>query len=327
MAKLTTTMCQVLTKAAIENLGQRKIYSIVDVLQEDPKKLAAISKLDFKDIVTLRQTLLTNFCPFPRQGLDAYNELLSQCSYLPSGIESFDKLLGGGFLTGRVYEVCGVSGSGKTQLCLTVATNVALKLKKTVHFVDTKLDFSGKRVHSILETKEPCVEIIGSTMEKILVTRVNSYNELYSFLYHLKNQLLQEPGVARMIIIESLPAVFFQYMGAHNLDSLGLLNSLASLIKYIAHEHFVSIVIVNLASLWVEEESAPLVHDENEAESSVPVIDIKPALGKYWAHIPNTRLYIEQCGNSNVRKITVMKSTHLSLGSFCNISVSSEGVK
>ncbi|KAE8751054.1 hypothetical protein FOCC_FOCC002139 [Frankliniella occidentalis] len=327
MAKLSTTMCQVLTKAAIENLGQRKIYSVVDVLQEDPKKLASISKLDFKDVIVLRQTLITNFSPFPRQGLDAYNELLSQCSYLSSGIESLDSLLGGGFLTGKVYEICGVSGSGKTQLCLTVAANVALRMKKSVHFIDTKLDFSGKRIHSILEAKESNEEVVGSTMEKILVTRVHCYNELYNFLYHLKNELVREPGTTRLVFIESLPAVFFQYMGANNLDSLGLLNSLASLIKYIAHEHFVAIVVINLASMWVEEESASLVQNEDETAPSAPIIDVKPALGKYWAHVPNTRLYIEQCGNSTERKITVIKSTHLATGSFCKISVLSEGVK
>ncbi|KAJ1528870.1 hypothetical protein ONE63_007241 [Megalurothrips usitatus] len=326
MAKLSTSMCQVLTKTAIENLGQRKIFTVVDVLQEDPKKLASISKLDFKDILTLRQALVSNYTPFPRQGLDAYNELMSNCSYIPTGIQKLDELLGGGFLTGNVFEICGLSGSGKTQLCLTVAANVALQMKKVVHLIDTKLDVSGKRIHSIIEGRESDEEVIGNTMEKILVTRVNNFYELYSFLYHLKNQLVREPGSVRLIVIESLPAVFLQYMGNYKMDSLGLLNNLASLVKYIAHEHYVSILIINLASIWVEEESAPL-NDDSQMEPPVPHVDVKALLGKYWAHVPNTRLYIEQNGVPNGRKVTVMKSTHLALGSSCIVSITSDGVR
>lgn len=318
-------MCSVLTKSALENLSQRKIFTVVDVLQEDPKRLASISKLDFKDIITLRQTLVTNYSPLPRQGLDAYNELMSRCSFISSGIQTLDDLLGGGFLTGNVYELCGLSGSGKTQVCLTVAANIALRQQQTVHFIDTKLDFSGKRVHSLLETRELDEEVIGSTMEKILVTRVSNFSELYSFLYHLKNQLVREPGSIQMIILESLPAIFLQYMGKNKMDSLGLLNCLASLINYIAHEHYVSIIVINLASKWVEEEAAPLADDGDNAAVASHV-DIKPILGKYWTHIPNSRLYIEPCGQSNERKISVIKSTYLALGKSCMVSISNNGV-
>lgn len=317
-------MCSVLTKSALENLSQRKIYTVVDVLQEDPKKLASISKLDFKDVIILRQTLVTNYSPLPRQGLDAYHELMSKCSFISSGIPILDDLLGGGFLTGNVYELCGLSGSGKTQLCLTVATSIASR-QKTVHFIDTKLDFSGKRVHSILESKELDEEVIGSTMEKILVTRVNSFSELYSFLYHLKNELVREPGSIRMIIIESLPAIFLQHMGNNKMDSLGLLNCLSSLMNYIAHELYVAIIVVNLASKWVEEEAAPLTED-GDTTPIVPHVDIKPVLGKYWIHVPNTRLYLEHCGDSNERKISVIKSTYLPLGKSCVVCISKNGV-
>ena len=327
MAKLSTDMCSVLTNTAVENLNRRKIFSIVDVLQEDPAKLASISNLKFNDIVTLRQTLIANYSPFPRQGLDAYNELCSQNTIVRSGIQSLDNLLDGGFLTGNVYEICGLSGSGKSQLCLTVITNLALQMKSIVHYIDTKMDFSGRRVHSILEAKGANEEEIGTTMEKILVSRVHSFHELYSYLYHLKNQLVREPGSVPLIVIESLPAVFLQYMGGHNLDSLGLMNCLSSLIKYIAHEQYVSIIVVNLATMWVEEESAPLSDGDSEIVSAVPHIDVKPVLGKYWTHVPNTRLYIEQHGFGSERKISVIKSTHLPVGRHCNVSVMKDGVR
>lgn len=327
MAKLSSDMCSVLTKTSLENLNRRRIFTVVDVLQEEPGKLASISNLKFNDIVILRQTLVANYSPFPRQGVDAYNELCSKNTIISSGIRSLDNLLGGGFLTGNVYEICGLSGSGKTQLCLTVATNVAVRMKSVVHFVDTKMDFSGKRVHSMLEAKGANDEEIGTTMEKILVTRTHDFNELYSFLYHLKNQLVREPGSVSLIIIESLPAVFLQFMGSRKMDSLGLMNCLASLIKYIAHEQYVSIILVNLATMWVEEESSPLPDGDSQALAMVPHVDVKPVLGKYWTHVPNTRLYIEKSGFGYARKISVIKSTHLPVGTSCNVSVMNDGVR
>jgi RecA/RadA recombinase len=67
---------------------------------------------------------------------------------------SLDAMIGGGFLTGKIYEVCGPSGSGKTQLCLTISTHIAHGFKQEVHYIDTKTDFSGKRIQEVLDSKE-----------------------------------------------------------------------------------------------------------------------------------------------------------------------------
>lgn len=66
---------------------------------------------------------------------------------------SLDELLHGGFLTGTVLEVCGLSGEGKTQLCLSVSAHVAASLMQSVHYVDTKGDFSASRVSDIIKNK------------------------------------------------------------------------------------------------------------------------------------------------------------------------------
>lgn len=54
---------------------------------------------------------------------------------------------------GQIYEVCGTSSSGKTQLCFTIASNVALKPNNLVRYIDTKRDFCGSRVEEILLRK------------------------------------------------------------------------------------------------------------------------------------------------------------------------------
>jgi len=69
-------------------------------------------------------------------------------------------MIDGGFLTGKIYELYGASASGKTQLCLTIATHIAHDFKQQVHYIDTKSDFSGKRVQEILEAKGYHDEVI-----------------------------------------------------------------------------------------------------------------------------------------------------------------------
>jgi RecA/RadA recombinase len=76
-----------------------------------------------------------------------------------------DAVIEGGFLTGKIYEVCGPSGSGKTQLCLTISTHVAHDFKQHVHYIDTKTDFSGKRVQEILQTKGYHDEVMNIQFE------------------------------------------------------------------------------------------------------------------------------------------------------------------
>lgn len=50
----------------------------------------------------------------------------SEVIRITTGVRGVDDLLGGGFETGCIYEICGPARSGKTQLChvLAVTTQV-----------------------------------------------------------------------------------------------------------------------------------------------------------------------------------------------------------
>lgn len=82
---------------------------------------------------------------------------------------SLDELLHGGFLTGTVLEVCGLSGEGKTQLCLSVSAHVAASLMQVVHYLDTKGDFSASRVSDIIKNKEINEEVSMSFLSPRLL--------------------------------------------------------------------------------------------------------------------------------------------------------------
>lgn len=64
-----------------------------------------------------------------------------------------DCLLGGGLFVNNIYEFCGPSACGKTQLCFSILSNVIMTTKRDVIYIDTKNEFSIKRVKQILRNK------------------------------------------------------------------------------------------------------------------------------------------------------------------------------
>ena len=69
-------------------------------------------------------------------------------SMISTGSETLDTLLGGGVRSGMITDIYGESGSGKTQLCFTLAVNCA-KNSGRVLFVDTAGTFRPERIMEI----------------------------------------------------------------------------------------------------------------------------------------------------------------------------------
>ena len=84
------------------------------------------------------------------------NQVKTEC-VIKTG-SALDSLLAGGFKTGSVYEVYGLPGVGKSQLCMSLAVSCSLEHgKQSVLYIDTKNDLSPERMLEILqELKYPC---------------------------------------------------------------------------------------------------------------------------------------------------------------------------
>ena len=72
----------------------------------------------------------------------------TELTVIPTGSESLNALLGGGIRKGLITDVYGESGSGKTQLCFTVAVNCSRNGGKVL-FVDTAGTFRPERILEI----------------------------------------------------------------------------------------------------------------------------------------------------------------------------------
>ncbi|KAG8333119.1 DNA repair protein rad51d [Homalodisca vitripennis] len=166
----------------------------------------------------------------------------------------------------------------------------------------------------------------AAALERIQVTRISDIYELLRFLHHLKSCLGEDESIPpRVVIVDSVPPLYFPFMASDTNQGFGLLNNMMSMMKVMATEYHILFIVVNLASTFVEAE----VCDNEGAEDNRDAItsDVRPMLGKYWLHAPNMRLLVSKLNSEAAQRlIRVTKSTYLQTGASCVVCVSEKGV-
>lgn len=64
-----------------------------------------------------------------------------------------DQLLEGGFQNYKIYELCGLPGSGKTLFCYSVIRSYLTQFCNMVYYIDTKGDFNAMKFREMLEVE------------------------------------------------------------------------------------------------------------------------------------------------------------------------------
>ncbi|XP_035999315.1 DNA repair protein RAD51 homolog 3 [Fundulus heteroclitus] len=206
-----------------------------------------------------------------------------------------DEALGGGIPVGKVTEICGAPGVGKTQLCLQLAVDVQVPpcfggLGGQVIFVDTEGSFQLQRVvdlagaavrHCSLlaEDEEQRVAMTTFSVETILsnifLVRCRDYVELLAELHLLPDFLRDRPKL-RLLVVDS---VAFPFLRLH--DDLSqrtrLLQGLGLQLIATATCHSIAVVITNHMTTRLRGGQSQLV----------------PALGDVWGHAPSIRLLLQ----------------------------------
>lgn len=121
---------------------------------------------------------------------------------------SFDEILGGGLKSGNLYDICGLSASGKTQICNSIAISLAINYKYETLYVDAKNDFSGQRIYNILNARNCNVMDCGLVMNRIHCQSIYDVHEFLTILRELPAYLKQHRQ-AKCLVVDSLPALWF----------------------------------------------------------------------------------------------------------------------
>lgn len=154
-------------------------------------------------------------------GFESGDDLLKKrerVTKIPTGSESFDEMMGGGFETGAITECFGEFGSGKTQIGNILCINVQKQDPTAVAvYIDTENTFRPERIKQLAEGA-------GLDPQKVLsnIKVARAYNSDHQMVLAEKvEDLIQKQGLnVKLVIIDSLTAHFrAEFIGRGTLAS------------------------------------------------------------------------------------------------------------
>uniref|UniRef100_A0A8C2LYG4 RAD51 paralog D n=1 Tax=Cricetulus griseus TaxID=10029 RepID=A0A8C2LYG4_CRIGR len=192
MGVLRVGLCPGLTEEIVQLLKGQRIKTVADLAAANLEEVAQKCGLSYKALVALRRVLLAQFSAFPLNGADLYEELKTSTAILSTGIGSLDKLLDAGLYTGEVTEIVGGPGSGKTQVCLCVAANVAHSLQQNVLYVDSSGGMTASRLLQLLQARTQDEEKQAGALQRIQVVHVFDIFQMLDMLQDLRGSMAQQ---------------------------------------------------------------------------------------------------------------------------------------
>lgn len=217
---------------------------------------------------------------------------------LSTGCSSLDTLLGGGIESGIITEFFGEGGSGKTNICLQLAKNVALKDKKTV-FIDTE-GVSVERLEQI--SGEDSEEV----MENTIFFKPHSFQEQEKCIKRGAELAINEDNDFDLLIVDGFTTF---YRPLYNSDKEEKISSrlgrlLIELMK-VARKRDVPVVITTQ------------VYESDEGK--------KPVGGHMLYHSAKTILLLEVL-ESNIRRAVLEKHRSKAKGRSARFKITQTGL-
>ncbi|XP_051891217.1 DNA repair protein RAD51 homolog 4 isoform X1 [Pristis pectinata] len=297
MVILREGICPGATAQLIQALKEQNVKTVVNLVSADIEDLAQKCSISYKTLVAVRRVLLAQYSPFPSNGADLYEELLGSTAILSTGSQSLDKLLDSGLYTGELTEFVGAPGSGKTQVCLSLAVNIACELKQKVLYIDSRGGLSSSRLLQLIQSQVDSMEEQSEALQRIEVVRVFEVHCLLDVLQDLRASSARQATGAhssvKAVVVDSATAVLSPVLGGHQVEGISLMMQLARELKTLARELGIAVIVTN-----------SVVRDTGG--------DVKPALGCSWSYVPNVRILLQRepdTAGPAKRSATILKSS------------------
>lgn len=248
---------------------------------------------------------------------------------------------------GAILEVCGLPGTGKTQLCeqLCAVAQIPERVHAGSHapleavYVDAEGSFVAARYaqicQAILSERRPGAGSaeLEAVLRRMHVCRTYDATELFATLKQL-GPFLQARQRVRALVIDSLAFYFRHEFGDNQPQKARVLMEIATMLRRYGSEHQLSVIVTN--------------HMTTRFDRTSPDGDspgwLVPALGETWAHQPSTQLRLERLAASSARLVgaggqplvspvrplgraTLTKSVEQAVGQSCTFRITEAGIR
>lgn len=167
--------------------------------------------------------------------------------YFTTGSSELNRILGGGFQTGKITEVYGPFKSGKTALAHTISVTIQLPEKQgglngTVAYIDSENTFSKEKVKRIAKRFELNPKDV---LSKIFHARIYSSDHQNQMIQ--KAEALCKTRGVRLLIVDSLMALLrAEYVGIGKLaPRQAVLNNMIHALSRIAETYNCAVLVTN----------------------------------------------------------------------------------
>jgi len=296
---------QLLTPENVKILKGYHISSVQDFLSLDPEKLVNILDISYTQVVKLHDDIFISLVGAPESSFEIFSKLRRNEVVIKSGALKLDNILSqGGFKTGRVYEIFGQAGSGKTQLCFSVAVEGLIKGME-VCYVDTKNDLVPQRILQILQARTNNSSSLD-ILNKINVSKCFNALNLLQTLRLISEKVKSKNNQIKLVILDNLVSNLLPILT----EDLKLASSYSSRMSQ---------CLQKLAS-----QGCCVVTTNNARHFDG---ELTPALGKIWTRLADIRLKIEYSKLEETRKLKIVKGEKNQVGTECPFTINKAGVQ
>jgi DNA repair protein RadA len=303
--------------ATKQKLTSAGIYTIVDLLVYSPTYLAEVIGGSVERVFKLQEEARKKL---QKLGLleeefvtaDKIYEKTKEVAYISTGSKNLDNLLQGGVETRAITEFYGEYGTGKTQICHTLAVNVQLPpdmggLSCPAIYLDTEMTFKSERIVQIATARglDPY-----EALKKITVAKARGASHLLLLIRDLPKRIRETK--ARLVVIDSAVAPFrAEYIGR------GHLSERQQLLNVMMHD------LIRMAELY---NVAVVITNQVQAAPDVLFGDpTRPIGGHVVAHAVTYRIYLRKAKGTN-RIASIVDSPRHPPGEAV-FSISPDGIK
>ena len=217
---------------------------------------------------------------------------------LPSGCQSLDLLLGGGFESGIITQLYGESGTGKSNIVLQLAVQAVARGFRVI-FIDTE-GFSAERFKQIAG---PGAE---ETAAKIMIFEPMSLEQQAMSIREATKIAGRELG---LVVLDSATSLYRVLLEAEdNRPVRRTLTVQLSELQELARKHRIPIVITNQVYTDIENNS------------------LRPLGGTYLEHMCKAIVFLEKKGEG-LRRARLMKHRSLPEGGTAEFRLTARGVE